>query len=88
VRVVNTWRIRRKTRWRERGGHSCLAFARAGLGYLYIESKVWVTIYATQRKWEVGEREEEMSKLGPARDRHAASYAKGSPVNNKRGGNE
>jgi len=54
VRVVNTQRIRCKMRWREGGGHSCLAFARAGLGYLYVESKVWVTIYATQRKWESG----------------------------------
>ena len=61
----------------ERGGHSCLAFARAGLGYLYVESKVWVTIYATQRKEGKWGKEEEMFELSPARDRHAASYAKG-----------
>ena len=73
----------------ERGGHSCLAFARAGLGYLYIKTRMWVTIYAMQRKekkW--GKGKKKCLKLGPAHDRHAVLYAKGSLVNNKRGINK
>ena len=70
------------------GGPQLPSFRQGWAGVFIHRVKVWVTIYTMQRKWEVGEREEEMSKLGPAHDRHTALYAKGSLVNNKRGGNE
>ena len=38
-----------------------------------------------RERGKVGEREEDMLKLGSACDRHMVSYVKGSLVNNKRG---
>jgi len=56
VRVVNTWKSDARQDG-ERGGHSCPAFTRAGLGYLYIKSEsLGDNIrYAEKRvKWEKG----------------------------------
>jgi len=56
VRVINTWKSDARQDG-ERGGHSCLAFARAGLGYLYVESEsLGDNIHYMERrvKWEKG----------------------------------
>jgi len=50
-------------------GHSCLAFARAGLGYIYGESEITGDNVRYAVKERVREKEQGMLKLNPAGDR-------------------
>ena len=61
-------------------GHSCLAFARAGLGYIYDKSEITGDNVHYAMKRASGERKTKgRSRVLPATER-AASYAKSGPV--------